>query len=205
MLDYILSLIYLLDQNTTGMPCIQIIHRTDTLQWTVWLLSIRLTTMENSSTIGKSSTFSPVDVSEIIGGQKPFRGLVAKDHCSLKCLHVSTALVGLGIIHKDPHDTHLDTPHSVVFSGRVIGPSQRPLPDNTQHSQQTDIYTPTGFEPAIPASERPQNYALDHVTTGIDRSFKRLSLLLYCVYVILYMSLFGECKSHSCARHGGWM
>jgi hypothetical protein len=39
-------------------------------------------------------------------------------------------------------------------SGRVISPSQRPLPNNKQHSQETDIHTPVGIEPAIPASER---------------------------------------------------
>jgi len=27
--------------------------------------------------------------------------------------------------------------------------------------------TPTGFEPAIPASERPQTHALDRTATGI--------------------------------------
>jgi len=30
-------------------------------------------------------------------------------------------------------------------SGRVIGPSQRPVPDNTQHPQQTDIPAPGGI------------------------------------------------------------
>jgi hypothetical protein len=30
-------------------------------------------------------------------------------------------------------------------------PSQRPLPDNTQHSQQTNIHAPVGFKPAISA------------------------------------------------------
>jgi hypothetical protein len=30
-------------------------------------------------------------------------------------------------------------------SGRVINPSQRPLPDNTQHSQQKNIYAPGGI------------------------------------------------------------
>ena len=36
------------------------------------------------------------------------------------------------------HDyTQLDTPHLVV-----IGPTQRTLPDNTQHSQQTSIHDP---------------------------------------------------------------
>ena len=43
---------------------------------------------------------------------------------------------------------------------RVIGPSQRPLPDNTRHSQETTM-SPARFEPAIPLSERPQTYNLD--------------------------------------------
>jgi hypothetical protein len=30
-------------------------------------------------------------------------------------------------------------------SGRVISPTHRPLPDNTQHSQKTDIYAPGGI------------------------------------------------------------
>jgi len=51
-------------------------------------------------------------------------------------------------------------------SGRVISSSQRPLPDNTQHSQQTNIHAPVGFEPTISAGERPQTYALDRAATG---------------------------------------
>jgi len=51
-------------------------------------------------------------------------------------------------------------------SGRVISSSQRPLPDKTQHSQQTDIHTPVEFEPTISAGERPQTYALDLAATG---------------------------------------
>jgi len=43
----------------------------------------------------------------------------------------------------------------------VISSSQRPLPDNTQHSQQTDSHAPVGFETTISAGERPQIYALD--------------------------------------------
>jgi hypothetical protein len=39
------------------------------------------------------------------------------------------------------HDhTQLDTPHSVDSSGRGTSSLQRPLPDNTQHSQETDIH-----------------------------------------------------------------
>jgi len=50
----------------------------------------------------------------------------------------------------------------------VINSSQRPLPDNTQHSQQTDIHTPPpgGFETTISADERPKTYALDRAATG---------------------------------------
>ena len=38
-----------------------------------------------------------------------------------------------------------DAPQSVDSSGRVISPSQRPLPHNTQQSQQTDIHAPGGI------------------------------------------------------------
>ena len=34
-------------------------------------------------------------------------------------------------------------------SGQVIIPTQRPLPDNAQHSQETDILFPVEFEPTI--------------------------------------------------------
>jgi hypothetical protein len=38
---------------------------------------------------------------------------------------------------------------------------------NPQYSQGTNTRTPAGFEPAIPASWRPQTYALERVATGI--------------------------------------
>ena len=55
-------------------------------------------------------------------------------------------------------------------SGRVISPSQRPLPDNTQHSQQKNRQTSmprVGFEPTISAGELPKTYALDRAAIGI--------------------------------------
>jgi hypothetical protein len=33
----------------------------------------------------------------------------------------------------------------------------------------TNIQSPVGFEPAIPASERPQTHALDRAATGIGK------------------------------------
>jgi len=57
--------------------------------------------------------------------------------------------------------SHTTTHHSRQdSSGRVISSSQRPLPDNTQHSQQTNIHAPVRFELTISAGERPQIYAL---------------------------------------------
>ena len=50
-------------------------------------------------------------------------------------------------------------------SGRVISPTLRPLPDNTQHCQ--DIHDPFEFEPVAPASERAQNHALDRAASEV--------------------------------------
>jgi hypothetical protein len=60
-----------------------------------------------------------------------------------------------------------DTRHTRQDScRRVIGPKQRPLPYNKQHSQDTDIHAPVGFEPAVPASEQPQTHILDRAAAG---------------------------------------
>jgi len=59
----------------------------------------------------------------------------------------------------------------------VISPSQRPLPDNTKHSQQTDIHAPARFEPTIPASEQPQTHALVLSNTAM----KVLQALSFCI------------------------
>ena len=50
-----------------------------------------------------------------------------------------------------------------------LNSSQRPLPNNTNtHNRQTSIH-PVGFEPTIPASERPQTYAFDRAATGTGK------------------------------------
>jgi len=56
----------------------------------------------------------------------------------------------------------------------VISPTQRPLPDKTQHPQETETMPPAVFESTIPASERPQTHPLDRAVTGIGRSGKYL-------------------------------
>ena len=83
------------------------------------------------------------------------------------CLFVCLSPVGQGLLIHEVSRSHTTTHHSRYdSSGRVISPSQRPLPDNTQNSQETDIHAPVGFEPIIPAGERPQTYALDRAATG---------------------------------------
>ena len=52
---------------------------------------------------------------------------------------------GHGLVMLEASRSHTRTDHSPQDSSRrVISPSQRPLPDNTQHSQQTDFHTPGG-------------------------------------------------------------
>jgi hypothetical protein len=49
----------------------------------------------------------------------------------------------------------------------MISSSLGPLPDNAQHSQETNIHAPAGFEKVIPGIKRRQSYALDLVVTEI--------------------------------------
>ena len=57
------------------------------------------------------------------------------------------------------------TQRHITVGRTPLDASQRPLPDNTQHSQQT-FMPPVGFEPTVSAGERSQTYALDRAATG---------------------------------------
>ena len=46
----------------------------------------------------------------------------------------------------------VEASRSLSESGRLMSPTQRPLRDISQHSKETDVHGPAGFEPAIPAS-----------------------------------------------------
>ena len=47
-------------------------------------------------------------------------------------------------------------------SGRAISSSQRPLPDNTQHSQQTNFHAPGGIRTHNPSRRAAADLALGH-------------------------------------------
>ena len=53
--------------------------------------------------------------------------------------------VGHGLLILEVSRSHSDTPHSVGLPGRVIRTTRRPLPDNTQHSQETNIHASGGI------------------------------------------------------------
>ena len=65
-------------------------------------------------------------------------------------------LVGLGRLTVEVSRSHSGTPHSADSSGRV---------SHNTHMRQTSMPA-EGFEPAFPASERAQTYALDRASTG---------------------------------------
>ena len=61
-------------------------------------------------------------------------------------LQVQQPPVGQGLLIRVVSRSHTTTHHSQQdSSGRVISSSQRPLPDNTKYSQQTDIHAPGGI------------------------------------------------------------
>jgi hypothetical protein len=87
--------------------------------------------------------------------------------------------VGHGLLFVQASRSLSDTPHSVGLLS-----SQKPLPDNTQHSLQTDRQTsmlPTGYETAFPASydRKP--------TSWIAQPLESSALELDCWNIHLYL------------------
>jgi len=76
-------------------------------------------------------------------------------------------LVGQGLLIIETSRPHSDTPQSV---GLHWTSDQADVETSTwQHTTQSKQISmpPAGFEPAIPASERPQTHALNCAATGI--------------------------------------
>ena len=71
--------------------------------------------------------------------------------------------------------SHSDTPHSVGLLWTCNRSVRRTVPDNTQISQETSNL-PVGFEPAIPANERPQTHATNLSATGLELFFFHLTI-----------------------------
>jgi len=74
---------------------------------------------------------------------------------------VQQPLVGQGLLIVDVSRLPSDTPHSVGPLWRMIGSTQRHLPDKTQQSQERDIHAPGGIRAQFPTSELLQIHDLD--------------------------------------------
>jgi len=82
--------------------------------------------------------------------------------------HSSTALVGQGFLIIEDSRSHSHTQLSVGHLWtRERSTVQIYISQHTLTKGQTSM-PPTGFEPAIPASERPYTHVLDHAATGIN-------------------------------------
>jgi hypothetical protein len=82
--------------------------------------------------------------------------------------HGTTAPVGQGLLIVKDSWSLSETPHLVG----LLWTSDQPDAETStwQHNtQERQTYIPlVGFEPAIPASQRPQNHTLDRAATGIS-------------------------------------
>ena len=88
--------------------------------------------------------------------------------------NVSKALVNQGLFCDVPR-SHSDTPHSVG----LLNPSHRPISDNTQHSQETDIHAPGGIRtrnPSKPTKLDPRLSSCGHWDQLSLRSTSKLFL-----------------------------
>jgi hypothetical protein len=75
--------------------------------------------------------------------------------------------VGQGFLIHEVSRSHTTTHHNRQHSsGRVISSSQRPLLDNTQHSQHTSIPPPRGISTYNLSRRAAIDYVLDRAATG---------------------------------------
>ena len=104
---------------------------------------------------------------------------VQRNNCSLspRSPGGATALLGLGRLTVEVSRSH-----------RLITLRTTPLDEGSAHRRDLSLTThnihkrhtsmpPVGFEPAIPASERPKNYALNSAATGLGYGI--VSFLFY--------------------------
>ena len=77
----------------------------------------------------------------------------------------STTLVEPVLPSAEVSRSHTGITHSVG----ILWTSYRPVAETStceNRTQETDIHSLEGFEPAIPTGERPQTHALDRAVTG---------------------------------------
>jgi len=64
--------------------------------------------------------------------------------------------------------------HTIEFLWARDRPVAETSTDKTPHTQDADNHAPDGFEPAIPASVRPQNHSLDRAAIGFGPAYHKV-------------------------------
>jgi hypothetical protein len=77
---------------------------------------------------------------------------------------VEQHLVGQIFLIIEAWRSHSDTPHSIV----LLWVSDQPDAEELYLTTNNIHMHTAGFQPAVPANERPQTHALDHSDTGIS-------------------------------------
>jgi hypothetical protein len=97
----------------------------------------------------------------------------------------STSLAGLGLLIIELSISHSNISHSV---GLLWMSDRSDAETSTQqhntHNKQTSML-PAEFEPAIPASARPQTYTIDRAATGIGLSTPLDTVNHFCYFLQL--------------------
>jgi len=126
--------------------------------------------------------------------------------------------VGQGLSNHEVSRSHTTTHHiRHDFSGRVISPSQRPLPDITQHSQQTDIHAHGGIRthnlrrqaaasPRLrPRGDRPKVHNTNNNSRNSNRQYSLFSkkipfIRIFCVsgWLALPINILDKWSSNIC-------
>jgi len=84
---------------------------------------------------------------------------------------VQQPLVGHGVLIIEASRSHSDIPQSVGPLWTSDQPTQKPLPDKTQHLQEKDVHYLAGLQPTVPASERPQTHAAGIIYSARSKIF----------------------------------
>jgi hypothetical protein len=106
-------------------------------------------------------------------------------------------LVGQGLIIVEVSWLHLDTPHSVGIPSMSDQPTvETPLPDNTQHSQETDIHAPSRIQTSHPSKQVAVDpHLIDCTTTGISYRYLYLNHIISNIIVTGYLLLESSCSA----------
>ena len=91
---------------------------------------------------------------------------------------VRQPIVSQGLVIIEASRSYSNTPHSVGLLWTIDQPdADRPLPDKTKHSQETDIHSYAGIRTRNPSNERPEAHALNRAAIGIDNKSVYTSIL----------------------------